>query len=215
MKVHVNSFIKQYFGKFTVGVHIRTNFGSADKVVPMISPTPSLFMQAAEQLSHFQGVCSYEDVKWFLSVGNPEILAELITRYPGKIISFDNMPIDVPNHFDRVTYMGIISFWILGEADEIIATELSSFGLGAASRTGKIPISCNAAKRRGTETQWQFGNSGFCVRKLSPHSCMLSLGPPRIENCLKDSKFKFRGIDTSCAYFYGPADEVVLDDFWV
>lgn len=54
-----------------------------------------------------------------------------------------------------------MTWWLLGECDEVITTEASSYGTTAAARTGITPIVCNHHK--------------YCMRRLSPTPCQVQL----------------------------------------
>jgi len=53
--------------------------------------------------------------------------------------------------------VSFITWWLLGEANEVITTEASSYGTTAAARNGRIPIVCNHHK--------------YCMRRLTPTPC--------------------------------------------
>jgi len=74
----------------------------------------------------------------------------------------------------------------LGECDEIITTEMSSYGTNAAALYGKIATVCTHER--------------FCFKRLSPEPCQTEpLGPIRYE-C--GSRRPYVGsIQSSCNYF--------------
>jgi len=73
--------------------------------------------------------------------------------------------------------VAVASFWLLGECDEVIGTEISSFSYVAAARRGLKPILCNAVRH--------------CFRSLKAEPCRGKLGAKKEKKKKKHQKFFF------------------------
>jgi len=203
IREQVDDYKRKNFGSYNVGIQIRYPIskttegvfykGQKDhEGVPV--PPLSLFAETAYQLSYQQTKSNFEDVRWLVATQEPKLIEELkkkhgnerIIFYEGKIITT----------FDRDTkgqLSSFITWWLLGECDDVITTECSTYGTTAAVRRGIIPVVCTHGR--------------FCFRKLSAHPCQQT--PARDDDeyhvhahfCLKDELQEFLSVESSCAYF--------------
>jgi len=157
----IQRFKKANFGPYTIAIQIRSptvdHKGEKDhKGFPV--PPLELYAQAAEQLSRFQNVVPYDQVSWFVATQNLDYISRLEESYgKNKIIRYNGT---VKTTFDpdkEGQKVSLITFWLMGECDEVITTEASTYGTVAGVRTGKYPIVCNHQK--------------FCHRRLSQTPC--------------------------------------------
>jgi len=160
LQQQVDAFRSQ-MGAYTVGIQIRhptvDQKGAKDhKGMPV--PPLGLFAQVAEQLSRFQEEVPYEDVVWYMATQNLELIQQLQKAYGlNKIVWFNGTVTTTFDNDPEGQRVSLISWWLLGECDEVVTTEASSYGTTAAARTGIDPIVCNHEK--------------FCSRRLSPTPC--------------------------------------------
>jgi len=196
LQATVDKFKRENFNKFTIGIQIRNpsldKKGKKDhKGFPV--PPWRLFTQAAEQLTRFQEEVPYDQVSWFLATQNLTIINVLRKHYgTKKIISF-NGTITTTFEPDREGQkVSLLTWWILGECDEVITTEASSYGTVAAARSGKYPIVCNHDK--------------YCMRRLSQTPCQdTQFLPVQPLDCLKNiSRHPHQYLtapESSCGYY--------------
>jgi len=81
-----------------------------------------------------------------------------------------------------------ITFWILGDCNEVITTEFSSYGTNAAARGGRIPIVCT--------------HNRYCFRRLTPQPCAMHPWPllPICNNMKPDNLVKYPDIELHCGF---------------
>eukprot|EP01116_Phalansterium_solitarium_P007054 TRINITY_DN1952_c0_g1_i2.p1 TRINITY_DN1952_c0_g1~~TRINITY_DN1952_c0_g1_i2.p1 ORF type:complete len:457 (-),score=125.29 TRINITY_DN1952_c0_g1_i2:150-1433(-) len=156
----VDEFKRLSFGKYTLAVHIREQIKKYDHNFDRL-PHPDLRIstQTAETLSALQSVVPPDEVVWFVACENMDTIRTIQTQFPNRSVVF--WPFSPNRRWDMDAVM---TFWLLGECDDIITTDTSTFATNAAARTGKAAVTCNGG--------------GFCVRKLTaqPHQVMPS--PP-------------------------------------
>jgi len=196
LKDELMEFKQKYFGKFTVGIQIRhptiNQKGEKDhKGFPV--PPPELYVQAAEQLSRFQTKVDYKDVVWFVATQNTEIIKTMQDSYgKDKVVWFNRTITTTFDPHPEGQRVSIQTWWLLGECEEVITTEASSYGITAGCRTGRFPIVCTHNK--------------FCFRRLSQTPCQdTPFLPDQPEDCLLHKKKKLHQFltspENSCGYF--------------
>jgi len=80
-----------------------------------------------------------------------------------------------------------ITFWLLGECNEVITTEFSSYGLNAAARAGIVPAVCTHEK--------------YCFKRLTPQPCAMHPWPVEPICRLEASSFhKLPDIEMHCGF---------------
>jgi len=200
----IEDFKQTFFGDFTIGIQIRAVItkthstgefykGKKDHEGHPIPPT-TLFGQTAELLSHQQTKAPYDRVKWFIATQNLSFVEQLqetygeekVIFYEGKITTTFDSDVEGQN-------VSFLTWMLLGECDEIITTESSSYGVVAAARAGIYPVVCNHGR--------------WCARKLTTEPCQQtpwfedSLYPIQPHDCLRGQKNEWNSVESSCAYF--------------
>eukprot|EP01116_Phalansterium_solitarium_P019912 TRINITY_DN5728_c0_g3_i1.p1 TRINITY_DN5728_c0_g3~~TRINITY_DN5728_c0_g3_i1.p1 ORF type:complete len:508 (+),score=177.98 TRINITY_DN5728_c0_g3_i1:98-1621(+) len=213
LQEEVDNFKREHFGKFTVGIQIRApthTHKDPQKKDHQGFPVPALdlFAQMAEQLGRFQGEAAYEDVVWFVGTQNVKLIEKLQSSYGSKKVTAYNGTItttfDSHGQGQRVS---LITFFLLSECNEVVTTEVSSYGTVAAARSGLYPIYCTHHK--------------FCARRLLPTPCQdTHFLPDQPQDCLKQLRSKphqfVTAVDSSCGYFKWQiysSDEYHKDDW--
>lgn len=158
-----------------------------------------------KQLARFQKDVPYEDVGFFVATQNLDLINRLKEGYGvHKVKSFNGTITTTFEPNQEGQMVSLITWWLLGECDEVVTTEASSYGLTgtsyrmlfskdvAAARTGLFPIVCNHNK--------------FCLRRLSQTPCQdtpfVHEQPP---DCLLHNRTRLHQFMTSpensCGYF--------------
>jgi hypothetical protein len=207
LQKQVEDWKKTHFGDYTIGLQIRTPIlkthsdsdwykGKADHEGHPVPPV-SLFAQTAELLSQQQeestGIPSSR-VVWFLATQNTSIRDDIARQYGlNKVAFFEGKIITTFDPDGEGQEVAFLTWWLLGECNDIITTESSSYGITAAARTGLRAVVCNHGR--------------FCARKLTPQPCQQTpwnekgLYPIKPVKCAGDSEVKWRSVESSCAYF--------------
>jgi len=201
----IDEFKALHFGKYNIAIQIRypilkTKPGTFYKGkkdhegVPV--PPWELFGTTAYQLSHKVEGVDYEDVKWYLATQNRDLIQLFRERYgEDKIIFYDGKIVTTFDNDKEGQMTSFITWWLFGECDDVITTEVSTFGVTGAARGGIAPVVCNHGR--------------FCSRKLSPHPCQQTpyragddyhIYPP---TCLNRERQTFNSVESSCAFFGG------------
>jgi len=152
IKQEVERFKKLHFRKYNIGIQKRTG-GWGDP-----NPVPSIPLDFLLQTAHTLEVGAPfppEDVAFFVSSYDiPEVNSSRAIHGEDKILYYYGSQQRATKLGDRVAF---ITMWLLGECDDVIAQEPSSFALNAAARGGVVPVVCNHER--------------FCMRKLTPQPC--------------------------------------------
>eukprot|EP01116_Phalansterium_solitarium_P016520 TRINITY_DN3850_c0_g3_i1.p1 TRINITY_DN3850_c0_g3~~TRINITY_DN3850_c0_g3_i1.p1 ORF type:complete len:485 (-),score=191.66 TRINITY_DN3850_c0_g3_i1:281-1735(-) len=196
LKQIVDEFKQKYFGKYTIGIQIRTptpRLNKPEVVDHEGFPTPPILLygQTAEQLTRQQTKAAYDDVRWFVATQNTSLVHILQRAYPNRIVYYNGTITTTFENNKAGQMVSFLHWWLLGEADDLITTEVSSYGTVAAARSGIDAIVCNHKK--------------FCMRRLSPSPCQdtnwLDYQP---EDCLiKTRKHPWQfltAVDSSCGF---------------
>jgi len=156
-------------------------------------PPIDLFAEMAEYLSRFQDVVPYNQVKWFMATQNQEMISYLQDSYgKHKVVAFNGTITTTFDTHPEGQKVSLITWWILGECDEVITTEISSFGTTAAGRTGRHAIVCNQHK--------------FCFRRMSDAPCqdtpfLVDQPLQCLQNLKKLPHQYITSVDASCGYY--------------
>eukprot|EP01116_Phalansterium_solitarium_P014121 TRINITY_DN31653_c0_g1_i1.p1 TRINITY_DN31653_c0_g1~~TRINITY_DN31653_c0_g1_i1.p1 ORF type:complete len:480 (-),score=86.32 TRINITY_DN31653_c0_g1_i1:69-1484(-) len=175
---------KGHFGKFTIGLQMRGNdAGGIHPLIPL-----DIFMQAGELLAADAPV-PYDDVVFLIATPDKKAVQEAQAIYgTKKIVYFEGSE-------ERGTAKGnIVSFltmWLLGDCDDVVTSESSSYGTNAAARTGIVPVVCNHAR--------------VCYRRLTPQPCSYNPFPTAREDCAKglnSTMFRYASVESHCGFFF-------------
>eukprot|EP01103_Thecamoeba_quadrilineata_P002482 TRINITY_DN12435_c0_g1_i1.p1 TRINITY_DN12435_c0_g1~~TRINITY_DN12435_c0_g1_i1.p1 ORF type:complete len:511 (-),score=91.90 TRINITY_DN12435_c0_g1_i1:72-1604(-) len=207
----VEAFKQKSFGKHTMAIQIRavvkkTSTGDWYKGVKDHEghPVPplSLFSQAAELVSHQHPTVRYEDIKWFVATQDMDVLEVLKSQFGDKILFYEGKIITTfdLNHEGQET--SFLTWWLMGECQDIITTEGSTYGTSAAARAGIAPVVCNHAR--------------FCFRRLTPQPCQQvpyylkeeDPNPLNINECIDHVHRQWSTVESSCGYF----ESIIRDD---
>eukprot|EP01116_Phalansterium_solitarium_P024205 TRINITY_DN879_c0_g2_i1.p1 TRINITY_DN879_c0_g2~~TRINITY_DN879_c0_g2_i1.p1 ORF type:complete len:480 (+),score=146.26 TRINITY_DN879_c0_g2_i1:128-1567(+) len=196
----VEKFKREKFGGYTVGIQIRHPSWIMSDVKNRTDhqgfPVPplDLYAQMAEQLARFQNQVPYDEVVWFVASQKVELIQRLVDAYGPKKIVFVNATISTTFENNREGQISaFVTWWLLGECDDVITTEASSYGTVAAARSGIYPIFCTHHK--------------FCARRMLPTPCQDTkwVGHEQPFECLKQlRKFPHQfmtAVDSSCSHF--------------
>ncbi len=93
---------------------------------------------------------------------------------------------EVNEHTEEGTKNALLNFYLMGMCDDLIVSEISSYGTNAAARTGITPVICNHER--------------ICYRRLTPEPCQDSPYPIRKSPCPGKSNTYMPGIQSTCAY---------------
>lgn len=124
-----------------------------------------------------------------VSLGFEEI-KQAQKQYPDHHIFYFDETLEGGGSQGRSTITDFIEFWLLGECDEVLTTEYSTYGTNAAARTGRIPIVCH--------------HDRFCFRRLTPQPCP-GRPWPVTEMCpnlteMKGKLNKYYSIENHCGF---------------
>jgi hypothetical protein len=181
-------FKEKYFGKYTIGIQVRTwsrNVAGPDALRNPNIPI-DVFLQAAELLATSAPV-PFEDVSFLVVTPDSQNLQRALFLYGKKKIVF--LEGEINEHTELGTRNGLINFYLMGECDDLIVSEISSYGTNAGARNGKAPVICNHER--------------ICYRKLTPDPCQDSPYPIQSSPCIGENlpnKY-MPGIQSTCAYF--------------
>jgi len=193
----VDEFKIQHFGGYNVGIQIRHPTispikGEKDhKGFPV--PPLDIYAHAAEQLCRFQEKVPYEDTKFFVATQNVDLIHKLQQSYGDRIIWYNGTITTTFDSHPEGQKVSLVTWWIMGECDEVVSTEASSYGTTAAARAGKYPVVCTHHK--------------FCFRRLSQTPCQdTQFLPDQPMECLKNFTDRkphqlFTSPENSCGYF--------------
>jgi len=197
----VNDFKRAKFGLYTIGIQIRaptlTEAGQLDHKGFPVPPLP-LFAQAAQHLTYLQSSVPPSEVVWYVSTQNTSLIKQLQNSYgQDKIIHFEGKITTTFEIGDEGKKVSLLSWWILGECNDIITTEASSYGTTAAARSGISSVVCTHHK--------------YCFRRLSSTPCQdtpFLVDQPGYEGmeCLKKENRTFphqflTSPESSCAFY--------------
>eukprot|EP01116_Phalansterium_solitarium_P020001 TRINITY_DN5771_c0_g1_i2.p1 TRINITY_DN5771_c0_g1~~TRINITY_DN5771_c0_g1_i2.p1 ORF type:complete len:486 (-),score=149.99 TRINITY_DN5771_c0_g1_i2:443-1900(-) len=152
-QAEVNRFKREHFGKWTIGMQIRGwDHGGVIPVIPL-----NVFLQAADVLAADAPVPP-EDVVFFAVTQDKEQVERFQSIFGTQKLIFyaGNASAGTDPAMNKNAY-GLMHMWLMGEVDELITTEQSSYGCNAAARTGLVPVVCNHLR--------------VCVRRLSAQPC--------------------------------------------
>eukprot|EP01114_Cavostelium_apophysatum_P007545 TRINITY_DN1965_c0_g1_i1.p1 TRINITY_DN1965_c0_g1~~TRINITY_DN1965_c0_g1_i1.p1 ORF type:complete len:472 (-),score=94.78 TRINITY_DN1965_c0_g1_i1:8-1423(-) len=196
IQADVDKYKREHFAPYNIGIQIRhpTNDkqGVKDhKGFPV--PPLELYAQAAEQLSRFQTEVDYKEVSWFVATQNLDLIDALRGYYgEKKIISYNGTITTTFDSHSEGQRVSLITWWLLGECDDVVTTEASSYGTTAGARTGLWPVVCTHQK--------------FCFRRLTQTPCQDTqfLAEQPVECLLKERKHPHQFLsspENSCGYF--------------
>jgi hypothetical protein len=176
LEKQVEDFKRQHFGAYTIALQIRSASSRAKNGVVDHRGTPvpplDLYAQMANQMERFQESVPEPNVVWFVATQDQEALAYLRRAYGAeKIVSVNSTITTTFDKGEDGQRSALVTWWLIGEADDVITTELSSYGTTAAARGGIRSVVCNAHKfchRRVTATPCQ--DTKFPVDQ--PQPCM-------------------------------------------
>jgi len=151
MQQTVDSFKSQFFGKYTIGLHVRVQNKAYDANFGRFPDPPlELYLQTALTLAAQQTIVPMEEVVWFLACEQTQVLdaiRNISKTFKGKMVHVGD------STKGRSVDASLATWFLLSECNDIITSDTSSFAVTAAARGGITPIMCN-------------GNA-FCVRKVS------------------------------------------------
>eukprot|EP01116_Phalansterium_solitarium_P009718 TRINITY_DN23991_c0_g1_i1.p1 TRINITY_DN23991_c0_g1~~TRINITY_DN23991_c0_g1_i1.p1 ORF type:complete len:479 (+),score=63.09 TRINITY_DN23991_c0_g1_i1:81-1517(+) len=178
----IDEFKRNHFGAYTIGIQLRKFDGGGSGTAAIIPV--ELYLQAAELLASSAPV-PFEQVVFFIAAPDNTTAASLQEVYGSKrIVSFSSSV-----HSGKT--LGFLTMWLLGECNDIVTTETSSYGTNAAARTGLTPVVCNH--------QW------YCHRRLTPQPCAGHPYPVERQKCVKNASstfHRFSSVESHCGYFY-------------
>jgi len=183
----VDEFKRKHFAEYNVGLQIRVWMGAygTDSVVLPKIPV-DVFLQAAEVVSVDYPVPE-EKVRFFLATTDKDYIQRAINIYGKDKIIY--VPEENPDAASvNGTKIGLAIMYLLGDCDDILTTEVSSYGTNAAAIAGKKPIMCTHER--------------LCYRRLTAEPCQFEPFPIQRSGCSPDGKNQFLpGIQSTCAYF--------------
>lgn len=139
----IDNFKKQYFGKFTLGLHVRNIGGSK-----LNANQTNLLWQCAQNIRSPKE----EGVVWFLSTDNEQTRISAKSLFKDKVV-FYNVPISRadPNGLRA----GIIDLFLLSECDDLIVSAASTFSRIAYGLARKLPMIVNTKNQCFRRTSFQ------------------------------------------------------------
>eukprot|EP01103_Thecamoeba_quadrilineata_P012286 TRINITY_DN3130_c0_g1_i1.p1 TRINITY_DN3130_c0_g1~~TRINITY_DN3130_c0_g1_i1.p1 ORF type:complete len:338 (+),score=75.26 TRINITY_DN3130_c0_g1_i1:468-1481(+) len=212
LQAKVDNFKKAHFNKYTVAIQIRATIpkshssgdwykGTKDHEGHPIPPL-SLFIQAAEMISNMHPEYGFDDVNWYIVTQDVNIVKNLRKRFGKKIAFYEGKIVTTFDEDPEGQETSFLTWWIMGECDDHITTESSSYGTTAAARAGVAPVVCNHGR--------------WCARRLTPQPCQqvpyLGAGesdyPIMPPECLQDQSRNWNTVESSCAFF----EAIIRDD---
>jgi len=183
----VEQFKRNHFGEYNVGLQMRVwmgKYGTDSVVLPRVPL--DVFLQAADVLASGYPVTA-DKVNFFFATTEKDYVTEGIKIYGEKKIMV--VPEEDPDASTvNGTKMGLIVMLLLGECDDIITTEVSSYGTNAAAMAGIKPHMCTHER--------------LCYQRLSEEACAFTPYPIISRKCNKDGKSVYLpGVQSTCAYF--------------
>eukprot|EP01116_Phalansterium_solitarium_P022135 TRINITY_DN7198_c0_g1_i1.p1 TRINITY_DN7198_c0_g1~~TRINITY_DN7198_c0_g1_i1.p1 ORF type:complete len:481 (+),score=142.10 TRINITY_DN7198_c0_g1_i1:80-1522(+) len=173
----VDDFKAKHFGKYTIGLQMRghDNHGRHG-LVPL-----DIFMQAAEIIAADCPV-PFEDVVFYVASPDRQAVIDAQAMYGRHKIVFYEGNGTLERNSGAGDLHSVITMWLLGECDDVITSELSSFGTNSAARGGIVPVVCNHERS--------------CMRRLTPQPCTYLPYPILHEFCVANLSTTFHRYST-------------------
>eukprot|EP01116_Phalansterium_solitarium_P019295 TRINITY_DN5331_c0_g1_i1.p1 TRINITY_DN5331_c0_g1~~TRINITY_DN5331_c0_g1_i1.p1 ORF type:complete len:485 (-),score=128.15 TRINITY_DN5331_c0_g1_i1:256-1710(-) len=169
----VDEFKRKHFGAYTIGIQMRGNDPHGlHAVVPFY-----VYLQAAELLA---ADCPgpWDEVVFFVASQDYKAVQEAQAIYGTRKIAYFNASQE--RHTLEGDHAAALTIWLLGECNDVVSSESSSYGTNAAARRGIVPVVCNSDRS--------------CMRRITPQPCSYLPYPVKPETCSDEA-----GSDNPCA----------------